>query len=637
MNNIEGIKILDETNKSLFEFNYNYIIPLYQRSYAWTEKEIIELIEDIYDNENDQYYLGSLIVYKRNELTYEVIDGQQRLTTLYLLINCLDKLVSNQNRRIEKKLTFECRDKSNYTLENINELGNLKIDKDKIEQNIENGIKVILEKLTTNFDIKKFINNLKKTVIYLIEVPPNTDLNRYFEIMNTRGEQLEQHNILKATLMSYLKNPQKENAFGKIWDALSDMDNYAQLNFNVEDRKKIYSSYLNGIELNSLDQFNSKKNRDTKTIKDILNIKPNLLGEYDIKVDNSLDKRDRFESIIEFPYFLLHALKVFIQFNNIVPKDGNTRLVDESLDDKKLCKMFSKVIENGKYKEGNDFSSDESKKKFSEKFIICLLKLRFLFDKYILKREFIKDNIDGEWSIKCIEKSNDSYKYVIPWFDKTRKNRDNKYKRIIRLQECLRVSYTSPKNMHWLTRALEFLYEHFENQENKEWIKDIDQLENVLENYIKNEVIVKFLTEGNFDLGVETPHIVLNYIDYLLYKNDKIKKYENYSFEFRTSVEHFYPQNPSKDTFAKWDRVDMLGNLCLVQRNTNSKFSNLSPYGKKISYAEEIKKGSLKLREMADCLKSEYGEKADEIWRISECEKHQEKMLLMLKEACSTI
>ena len=63
------------------------------------------------------------------------------------------------------------------------------------------------------------------------EVPENTDLNRYFEIMNTRGEQLEQHDILKATLMRYLPDDSEKSTFAKIWDACSDMTGYVQMHF----------------------------------------------------------------------------------------------------------------------------------------------------------------------------------------------------------------------------------------------------------------------------------------------------------------------------------------------------------------------------------------------------------------------
>ena len=67
-----------------------YVIPIYQRNYAWEEDEITALIKDVYDsfvkNKNDFYYIGTLVTYKRGDSVYEVIDGQQRLTTLMLLL-----------------------------------------------------------------------------------------------------------------------------------------------------------------------------------------------------------------------------------------------------------------------------------------------------------------------------------------------------------------------------------------------------------------------------------------------------------------------------------------------------------------------------------------------------------------------
>jgi len=127
--------------------------------------------------------------------------------------------------------------------------------------------------------------------------------------------------------------------------------------------------------------------------------------------------------------------------------------------------------------------------------------------------------------------------------------------------------------------------------------------------------------------GVNTPHIVLNYLDYLLWSREK-RRYDDFVFEFRTSVEHWYPQNPSDDTFVKWDEVDRFGNLCLVQRNVNSKFSNLNPVAKKSTYQEMIAKGSLKLRRMSELAQG------IEDWKGGVCQEHEREMLGILKEAC---
>ena len=68
----------------------HYIVPLYQRGYAWEEEHIVQLIDDIMDVPMDgQYYIGSLIVHRRKD-AFEVIDGQQRLTTLFLLLKYQD-------------------------------------------------------------------------------------------------------------------------------------------------------------------------------------------------------------------------------------------------------------------------------------------------------------------------------------------------------------------------------------------------------------------------------------------------------------------------------------------------------------------------------------------------------------------
>lgn len=70
-----------------------YLIPIYQRNYAWQEDEIRALIKDVYDSmkksDKSVYYIGTLVTYNRGDNIYEVIDGQQRLTTIYLILKAL--------------------------------------------------------------------------------------------------------------------------------------------------------------------------------------------------------------------------------------------------------------------------------------------------------------------------------------------------------------------------------------------------------------------------------------------------------------------------------------------------------------------------------------------------------------------
>ena len=157
--------------------------------------------------------------------------------------------------------------------------------------------------------IKSHSHKLAKVIVYRIEVPENTDLNRYFEIMNTRGEQLEQHDILKATLMSNLSDDAEKGLFAKIWDACSDMTGYVQMHFiskNNAVREAIFSGEWNWMPSSKWTNYKKVMKVDSNeavghSIKTII--------DKDFKVEDDEgytdgDVRVRFESIIEFPYFL---------------------------------------------------------------------------------------------------------------------------------------------------------------------------------------------------------------------------------------------------------------------------------------------------------------------------------------------
>ncbi len=184
------------------------------------------------------------------------------------------------------------------------------------------------------------------------------------------------------------------------------------------------------------------------------------------------------------------------------------------------------------------------------------------------------------------------------------------------LQSCLRVSYTSPKSMHWITQLLI-------------WLNDDRNLSTLskFKSKIEKSAIDptrKYILENDFKSGVKTPHIVLNYLDYLLWKNSK----GNFAFEYRNSIEHWYPQHPSEQSFDKWPDVDKFGNLCIIQHDINSKFSNLSPLSKKETYKKLIEKGSLKLRIMSDLTTSNTD------WKGIVCDNHENAMIELLKDAC---
>src|SRR6185369_14804154 len=76
-------------------FKNFYIVPDYQREYVWEERNVGQLLEDIHSeykgNRNKEYFIGSTVVYKNDEGYFELIDGQQRTTTLFLIIASFKK------------------------------------------------------------------------------------------------------------------------------------------------------------------------------------------------------------------------------------------------------------------------------------------------------------------------------------------------------------------------------------------------------------------------------------------------------------------------------------------------------------------------------------------------------------------
>ncbi len=95
---------INNKNESWELFNMNMIIPSYQRPYSWGKKEIEQLLKDLhqsfFDQKNDEYYLGNIMLQEmENCSSYEIIDGQQRTTTYFLVFMYLFIEICNQTKK----------------------------------------------------------------------------------------------------------------------------------------------------------------------------------------------------------------------------------------------------------------------------------------------------------------------------------------------------------------------------------------------------------------------------------------------------------------------------------------------------------------------------------------------------------
>lgn len=595
---LEAIKVTEVFNQ------YNYLIPIYQRNFAWTETEIEQLLEDIASADGN-YFLGNLIVnYRMHERVYEVIDGQQRLTTLFLLLNYLgDEIQYNA-------LRFEAREKSNHTLREISIKGLAGVNLEGLTSEIIEGyetIKNYFERKKNNREI--FINQLNDVSIVQVKLPEDIDLNHYFEIMNTRGEQLELHEIAKSKLLEVLETDSERQIASLLWESCSDMDSYVQMNFKKSVREKIFTrnwTRLDNVILNG--DFNSiieKLSADEGLNKDEYIDKRSLVSILEKGMpernDNSTVKKDsqdsdnRFESTINFPNFLL-------QVGAIMQKqEADVAKLESNLDDKKFLENLAWA-----------WASPEAAKNY----LYHMLKLRVLFDRYILKREYRGEFIhEGKWSLQKMRKEReDSAGY------RNSLSANNKLTEV--LQASLRITYTSPKTMHWITLLLRSLLED----------EEVDIIE-ILENYSIEKIKDAKYKESEEMNGFMFDRIIFTHLDYLLYRDgytnnngDEIipPRDQSYKVQFRSSIEHLYPQNP--ETGQKWEAeyLHSFGNLALLTVSDNSGFSNWPPESK-IHKNKEVNNTSLKFKIMSELTNQPDG------WTKVKAIEHRDEMFSILQ------
>lgn len=652
--------------KELFSCD-NYIIPIYQRNYAWRNPEITQLIQDIIDyikkdnttiNEKPNYYIGTLIVYKRKngeKTSFETIDGQQRLTTLTLLLS----LIKNEYPKIdiswfkELNLQFDSRKVSTETLQYL--FNGWPLDDKNCNVAIKQGYndsKNSLRKILGDhkLSIVTFCNYLfEKVNILRVLVPEDTDLNHYFEIMNSRGEQLEKHEILKAKCIEILDDEDRY-AFNLMWEACSNMEKYVQYGFNPNQRDVVfggndnngdkwnklisYEDFYNNLKPNTKEenQSNPDDEKNKLTIEELL--EPETKRFY-IQPEQNGDTAERFNSTINFSNFLLHILR--IQTNE-----------DVALDDKRLLELFNPYLKN-----------IEDNKEFVKKFGYNLLKGKFLFDRNIIKREFAKGT--DRWSLKHLKwyEQNKNASYINSFGGG--ENNDDENREILILLSMFHVSNPTLVYKHWLNAALKYVFKNVNVTASgyKHYLEELARaflFDRFLASTPKDYFEIIYTNNGqskNSDIeiaklnqGIFVENFIFNYLDYLLWQHyrdnkkefftidgriiddDRIKDFE---YTFRSSIEHYYPQNPIEGNPKindKW--LNHFGNLCLISTSKNSKLSNYMPNAKKDHYQNSPTVDSIKQRIMMEY--ADWDTLGDN--NINEIEEHGNKMESIIRQKC---
>ena len=636
----------------LFSENH-YLIPIYQRNYAWDTAEVKQLIRDTADYARNHgewdYYLGTLIVFRHSDNNLEVIDGQQRLTTLYLILCSLmnwKDLLLDMNWFEKGRLSFVNRENSCRSLDMVYEDRQDSENGTEYEEHIVSIYRMIHPATESvgselGLGVWEYVQYLlSKVKILRIEVPAGIDKNHYFEVMNSRGVQLEQHEIVKANMMSKLQGSSDDmRVFGRIWDACSNMERYVQMNFYTDERRAIFGEDWTSDPLTDFDGIVSvfpalsERNQDSPMcLRDILDTleegrRIRFTDENSGKSDDRLGD-DQFYSVINFQNFLLHVLKVYLPEKSI------------RLDDKQLCDVFLTMLNE---------SSD--KVRFVKDFAIYLLRCRFLFDKYVVRRQ------NGRWCLKRLRSTNASSdgrrrSYYVRTFGKDNEEENIPGEETIMLLSMFHVSTPTMVHKNWLHGVLHFLYTTG-NLTMTDYVVFLRRLASafMLDRYLSPQTeMIEFMDiiykNGSnakhtlddidwslLDNGVAVENFIFNYYDYILWKE---KEPERFEFSYRNSVEHFYPQHPSnKSDVMDVIPLNMFGNLCLIRNDTNSKFTNNMPEAKLANFKnmDSVFSQSLKLQEMFRVVERNRKDRPlDNPWTVEDIKNAEEEAKALLRK-----
>ncbi|GAB3193109.1 GmrSD restriction endonuclease domain-containing protein [Nesterenkonia suensis] len=645
----------------------SYSIPLYQRNYTWGEEEIHRLIYDVFDEaeqeEAKDYFLGNLVVSppQRADEPFDVIDGQQRLTTLYILLVKLSSRPGLKDRIGPlQPLTYEARERATRALRGVADTIREPAEdgKEREDSGILRASTIIDQLLDGGADGERLQSSrvinylLSRVLVIRMPIDRGADLNRYFEIMNTRGVQLSPVDIVKARLLRQLTDSRDRALLNLVWTACSDMEHYVGMSVtaaNTAQRTEVFGPDWDQMPTPDFFRLRAQLIDATSEVGSSGTGASSTAPESTaLTLDNAVDAYsqttvtaeseeanggERFTSQITFPTLLLHVLAVKTSDN------ASARTEDRQLDDKLLVQRFSARV---------DSLPPSERMGWVRKFTTDLLRIRHLFDQYILKRdatlttghESTTDEEPGSWSLSRLARG--QYRHGNSWqhtprypatfaADESRGGPLSLQRRILLLQSALRITYTSPRTMHWMTDALRYVTGLADGDEPITARGFLQRLESYALGRLREAMTPDPEKEetgpDGMALGFAIPRIVFTYLDYLLV--EEVGRWD-FTFSYRTSVEHFCPRAEDVEHSSRAYRVedrhllDWFGNLALVTVSTNSKFSNYLPAQKANNH--DARRQSLKLDLMA---------RQAETWSWSDADvrAHHKQMVDLLRRA----
>ena len=514
-----------------------YIVPDYQREYVWTDKEVHQLLEDINEQidagSSREYFIGTVLVSPTDRKNhYEVIDGQQRLTTFFLLLCALKHIFQGEPQR----QTVSGLISTSYTDSNGETRTSL-----KLEPRYENAGEVMAKLVELDSD--------PQTVRAGIQAAGITSFGALENLVNAYG-----------TLYRYLKdNYDDVPKLKKYWGYLANNVVFIQISTDVSSALKIFETINErGVGLNPMDLlknllFTQVKQTEFTKLKD----------EWK-KITKPLEKEK------EKP---LRFLRYFLMANYVIRNDRGDSVVREdeiydwfvSKDNALLCNYSNKPFEfvrkvirsvehylafaNGLGNDGKTNLAMDSLKRltggaFSLHYVLLLAAANFpkpLFDHFVSQLEsFLFYYIFTKTSTKDLERS------FSQWADELRAIADNTDAVKLKIQLNAFVSDRFDKNMAGKSQELTDALRRF----------NLHSMQQYRTRYL---------------LARLTQHVEMAFSGMKV--PGSLESFTN------LEIEHILPNKPEDDLHGKWatenpgvvydDYKNRLGNLTLLEKPIN--------------------------------------------------------------------
>ncbi|OKH45979.1 hypothetical protein NIES2101_25775 [Calothrix sp. HK-06] len=241
----------------VFSGDFTFTIPMYQRPYAWGKEQAGELIDDLITaleegsikiDEVNPYFLGSIVLIKGDKPDAEIIDGQQRLTTLTILLSVLRELVSPEYKQkitpyiyqspdfdldaesTIYRLTLRERD-ADFFREHIQDEGGIA----RLESLPNSGLSesrknikentILLKQRLQKFsqenlqNLTKFV--LKRCFLVVVSTPDIDSAYRIFSVINNRGLNLSHADIFKSEIIGKIEKD-KQDSYSSKWEEIEE-------------------------------------------------------------------------------------------------------------------------------------------------------------------------------------------------------------------------------------------------------------------------------------------------------------------------------------------------------------------------------------------------------------------------------